>query len=204
MLFEDTYKEIEHDSIGLYKEKGSKFIGYCYSVKNKNQVIEKLNSLKKKEKLANHYCYAYILKPDKSECKASDDGEPSSTAGKPILNQIKSKNLTNILIVVVRYFGGVKLGIPGLIRSYKSASINAINKTKIVTKNIQEEYLLFFPYSFMNNVMRKIKEWDLNILESDYNLDCTIKFSVSRKKSDLVFNFFNKQEGTKIKYVKSV
>ena len=98
MLFEDTYKEIEHDSIGLYKEKGSKFIGYCYLVKNKNQVIEKLNSLKKKEKLANHYCYAYILKPDKSECKVSDDGEPSSTAGKPILNQIKSKNLTNILL----------------------------------------------------------------------------------------------------------
>ncbi len=204
MLFEDTYKEIKHDSIGLYKERGSKFIAYCYLVKNKHQVLEKLNTLKKKEKSANHYCYAYILKPDKSEFKISDDGEPSSTAGKPILNQIKAKNLTNILIIVVRYFGGVKLGIPGLIRSYKSASINAINKTQILTKNIQEEYLLFFSYSSMNNVMRSIKEWDLNILESEYNLDCRIKFSVSRKKSDLVFNFFNEQRETKIKYVKSL
>tara|TARA_B100001758_G_C18384020_1_gene598931 strand:- start:1099 stop:1713 length:615 start_codon:yes stop_codon:yes gene_type:complete len=204
MLFEDTYKEIAKDSVGYYREKGSKFIGYCYLVKTKKEIKKKIEIIKKKEKSANHYCFAYLLNIDKSICKVSDDGEPSYTAGKPILGQIKSCDLTNILIVVVRYFGGTKLGIPGLIRSYKTAAINAINKTKIITKNIHEEYDLFFKYSFLNNVMKKIKQWDLSILERDYNLNCKIKILVSKKKSDMVFDYFNKHEHIKIKYVKSM
>ena len=159
---------------------------------------------KKREKSANHYCFAYVLNMDKSIFKTSDDGEPSSTAGKPILGQIKTNDLTNVLIVVVRYFGGIKLGIPGLIKSYKNTAINAINKTKIITKNIQEEYDLFFKYSSINDVMKRIKEWNLNILESDFDLDCKMKILVPKQKSDLVFDFFNKHKSIQIKYINSL
>jgi len=204
VLFENTYMEVKSDSIGYYTEKGSRFIGYCFMVKTKKEVKEKLEIIKKKEKGANHCCFAYVLNIDKSIFKVSDDGEPSSTAGKPILSQIKSNNLTNVLIIVVRYFGGIKLGISGLIRSYKSAAISAINHTKIITKNIQEEYDLFFKYSSMNDVMKNIKNWKLIILESDFNLDCKITILVAKQKSDIVFNFFNKHEEVQIKYIKSI
>ncbi len=204
MLFESQYKEIEHDSLGYYVERGSKFIGYCFIVKTKKEVKEKLEIIKKKESSANHYCYAYVLNIDQSEFKVSDDGEPSSTAGKPILSQIKSAGLTNILIVVVRYFGGVKLGIPGLIRSYKNTALNTIKKTKIITKDIQEEYDLFFKFSSLNDVMKNIKKWQLTILKSEFNLDCKIKILVPQKKTDLVFEYFNENKHLHIKYVKSV
>ena len=204
MLFKNTYKEIIKDSVGYYKEKGSRFIGYCYMVKTEQEVKKKIEIIKKKEKSANHYCFAYLLNYDKSICKFSDDGEPSYSAGKPILNQIKSHDLTNILIIVVRYFGGTKLGIPGLIRSYKNTTINAINNTEIVTKNIQEEYELFFKYSYLEDVMKQIKKWELVILENNFNLDCRIKILVSKNKSDIVFDFFNNHKNIKIKYVKSI
>ena len=204
MLFKNTYKEIIKDSVGYYKEKGSRFIGYCYIVKTEQEVKKKIEIIKKKEKSANHYCFAYLLNYDKSICKFSDDGEPSYTAGKPILNQIKSHDLTNILIIVVRYFGGTKLGIPGLIRSYKNTTINAINNTEIVTKNIQEEYELFFKYSYLEGVMKQIKKWELVILENNFNLDCRMKILVSKKKSDIVFDFLKNHKNIKIKYDKSI
>ena len=112
--------------------------------------------------------------------------------------------MTNILIIVVRYFGGTKLGIPGLIRSYKNTTINAINNTEIVTKNIQEEYELFFKYSYLEGVMKQIKKWELVILENNFNLDCRIKILVAKKKSDIVFDFFNSHKSVEIKYVKSI
>ena len=204
MLFKDTYKEITKDSVGYYKEKGSRFVGYCYTVKTEKEVKQKIETIKKKEKSADHFCFAYSLNYDKSNCKFYDDGEPSYTAGKPILGQIKSHDLTNVLIIVVRYFGGTKLGIPGLIRSYKNTAINAINNTEIVTKNIQEEYELLFKYSYLGEVMKQIKKWGLVILENNFNLDCKIKILVSKKKSDLVFDFFSKHKSVKIKYVKSI
>ena len=204
MLFNETYREIEFDTIGLYKERGSKFIAYCLLVKNKKEVAEKLNRIKKKEKSANHYCYAYVLRPDGSDFRLSDDGEPSSTAGKSIMGQIKFNNLTNILIVVVRYFGGKKLGIPGLIRSYKTAAVEAIKNTKITKKDIQEEYDLFFNYNSLNVVMRKIKDWKLNVLKSDLKTDCEMRLLVSKKESEMVFNYFNEQKNMTIKYIKSI
>ena len=130
MLFLEKYNEIKADSKGYYTEKKSRFIGYCFLVHSKKDVITKLNNLKKREKGANHYCFAYIINIDQSEQKMFDDGEPNSTAGKPILQQIKSLELTNILIVVVRYFGGTKLGIPGLIKAYKSAARNSLKNTE--------------------------------------------------------------------------
>ena len=204
MLFEDTYKEIEHDSIGLYKEKGSKFIGYCYLVKNKNQVIEKLNSLKKKEKLANHYCYACIINFDKSCVRFSDDGEPSSTAGKPILGVIKSNDLTNILIIVVRYFGGKKLGISGLIRSYKNASIDAINNNTIITKEITDMYSVKFRYDYTSDVMRLLKRYNVlieKIIKS--NTNCKVIFAIRRADADDIVKKLNYLDDIIIKYIKT-
>ena len=136
-MFDDTYKEIEAPSVGVYKEKGSKFIAYSYPIYSKEEIKQKIEEVKKIEHAARHHCYAYILNPDKSAQRANDDGEPSSTAGKPILGQILSNDLTNILIIVVRYFGGVKLGVPGLIRSYKTAALDAISNSEIITKTIK-------------------------------------------------------------------
>ena len=143
-MFENTYKEIEKPIRILFKEKGSKFISYIFNVKSESEIKKKIKIVKKKEHSANHHCYAYILYPDKSAQKENDDGEPSSTAGKPILNQIKSNDLTNTLIIVVRYFGGTKLGISGLIKAYKKAASQAISTCKIITKNIKEQYNVTF------------------------------------------------------------
>ena len=144
MLFSNTYNQITNNSKGIYKSKGSKFIAYAIIVKSEVQVVDEINKIKKLDKNANHYCYAYIIKTDKSIEKVNDDGEPKNSAGKPILGQIKSKELTNCLIVVVRYFGGIKLGIPGLIKAYKNAALEAIQNNKIECIDITEMYSLQF------------------------------------------------------------
>ena len=136
-MINDTYKEIKSQSIGVYKEKGSKFIAYSYPIYSKEEIKEKIEEVKKIEHAARHHCYAYVLNSDKSAQRANDDGEPSSTAGKPILRQILSNDLTNILIIVARYFGGIKLGVPGIIRSYKTAAAEAISNSNIITKTIK-------------------------------------------------------------------
>ena len=139
MLFDDTYKEIKKATSGIYREKGSKFIAFAFPIHNENEAKLKLNEVKKNKPSANHYCYAYIINPDKSNYRINDDGEPSSTAGKQIFKQIQKFQLTNILIVVIRYFGGTKLGIPGLIRSYSTATLLALEEAQIINKNIEEK-----------------------------------------------------------------
>ena len=134
MLFDDTYNEITSNKTAIYKEKGSKFIGYSFLVKSISDIKKKLEEIKKTHKSANHHCYGYILYADKSTYKFNDDGEPASTAGKQILRQIQKFELTNILIVVVRYFGGIKLGIPGLIRSYKTTARLTLEEVNIIKK----------------------------------------------------------------------
>ena len=194
MLFLENYNEIKTESKGYYTEKRSRFIGYCFLVKSKKDVVAKLNNLKKIEKGANHYCFAYVINVDQSEQKMFDDGEPNSTAGRPILQQIKSLELTNILIVVVRYFGGTKLGIPGLIKAYKSAARNSLNNTEIITKNIHEEFLLLFKYQSLNIIMKKIKYFNLKILKSELNTDCKLIITIPRKKVILLLNILKKKE----------
>jgi len=184
---------------GIYKEKGSKFIAYSYPVYSEEEIKEKLEIVKKLEHSARHYCYAYILNPDKSAQRANDDGEPSSTAGKPILGQILSNDLTNILIVVVRYFGGVKLGVPGLIRSYKTAAAQAIQEATIVTKTIKEQYKLSFKYPQMNDVMRLVKEYDLEVVNTDFQIDCKLIFAVPKSKANDVVDTFKKNHELNIK-----
>ena len=199
MIFDDTYKEVKIHTTGIYKEKGSKFIAYSYPVYSEEEIKEKLEIVKKLEHSARHYCYAYILNPDKSAQRSNDDGEPSSTAGKPILGQILSNDLTNILIVVVRYFGGVKLGVPGLIRSYKTAAVQAIQEATIVTKTIKEQYKVSFKYPQMNNVMRLVKEYDLEVINTDFQIDCKLIFAVPKSKANDVVDTFKKNHELNIK-----
>lgn len=203
-MFSDKYKEIKSATTGVYKEKGSKFIAYSFPVHSEENVKEKLEEIKKLEHSARHHCYAYILNPDKSAQRANDDGEPSSTAGKPILGQILSNDLTNILIVVVRYFGGVKLGVPGLIRSYKTAALDAISNSEIITKIIKEQFAVSFKYPQMNEVMRLVKEYNLEVVNTDFQIECNLIFAVAKSKSEEVVETFKKNYELTIKYLKTV
>ena len=201
-MFDDTYKEVKNHTTGIYKEKGSKFIAYSYPVYSKKEVKERLEKVKKLEHSAWHYCYAYVLHADKSAWRANDDGEPSSTAGKPILGQIQSNDLTNILIVVVRYFGGVKLGVPGLIRSYKTAAAIAIADTEILTKTIKEHYEVGFKYPQLNNVMQLVKEFDLEVINTDLQIESKLIFAAPKSKANSILDTFKKNHELSIKYIK--
>jgi uncharacterized YigZ family protein len=203
-MLEDTYKEVKSHTTGTYKEKGSKFIAYSYPVYSEQEVKQKLEKVRKIEHAARHHCYAYVLHTDKSAWRINDDGEPPSTAGKPILRQIHSNNLTNILIIVVRYFGGVKLGIPGLIRSYKTAASDAITNAEILTKTIKEYYKVSFKYSQMNDVMRRVKEFDLEVVNTDFKTDCKLIFAVQESRTDSVVETFKKNHELSIKYIKTI
>jgi len=203
-MFDDKYKEIKSSTKGIYKDKSSRFIAYSYPVYSEEEIKEKLEEVKKLEYAARHHCYAYILNPNKSSQRANDDGEPSSTAGKPILGQILSNDLTNILIVVVRYFGGVKLGVPGLIKSYKTAAADAISQATIITKTIKEQYEVDFKYPQMNDVMRLVKEFDLEVINTDFQIECKLIFAVAKSKTDNTVDTFKKNHEITIKYIKTI
>ncbi len=174
----DTYLTISDDSEGLYKERGSKFMSFAFPVSNEDEVKEKLEFLRKKFYDARHHCYAYVLGKDKVIFRANDDGEPNHSAGDPILGQIRSNQLTNVLIVVVRYFGGVKLGVGGLISAYRSAAAEAISNNVIVEAIVKERIKLQFDYLSMNNVMKTIKDYDLEIINQQFGNDCKVAILV--------------------------
>ena len=201
MLFDYTYKEIKQETRGIYKEKGSKFIAYSYRVYSENEAKIKLNEIKRSEPSANNYCYAYVLYHDKSNYRMNDDGEPQSTAGKQIFKQIQKFKLTNILIVVIRFFGGNKLGIPGLIRSYSTATLLALENAQIIVKNIEEKYQINFKYTEMNGVMKLVKEYNLKILEKEFKSNCKLIFLVHKNKSDIVLKKIKEHYKLKISYI---
>jgi len=203
-MFDDTYKEVKSHTTGIYKEKGSKFIAYSYPVYSEQEAKKKLEEVKKLEHSARHYCHAYVLNADKSAWRVNDDGEPSSTAGKPILGQIQSNDLTNILIVVIRYFGGIKLSVPGLIRSYKTAASIAISDAEILTKTIKEHYEVGFKYPQMKDVMRLVKEFDLEVINTNFKIDCKLTFAVPKSKANTVADTFKKNHELSIKYIKTI
>ena len=203
MLFSNTYNQITNNSKGIYKSKGSKFIAYAIIVKSEKQVVDEINKIKKLDKNANHYCYAYIIKPDKSIEKVNDDGEPKNSAGKPILCQIKSKKLTNCLIVVVRYFGGIKLGIPGLIKAYKNAALEAIQNNKIECIDITEMYSLKFSYEELNSVMKILKNYNAKILTHKNDITSKIECSITLKNSKIFYDKISKNHKIEIKYLKT-
>jgi len=200
----DTYKTINPASEGLYKEKGSKFIAYAYPVTNEEEIKEYIAHLKKEYYDARHHCYAYMLGADKSEYRANDDGEPSSTAGKPILGQILSNDITNILIVVIRYFGGTKLGVSGLIHAYKTAAADAIANTEIIEKTVNDIYNVNFDYLVMNDVMKIIKDDQPEQLGQDFNLTCRITLSIRQSEVDKIIEKFSKIDSVKTEFVKTI
>lgn len=178
---EDSYKTIEAKIEGLYKEKGSKFIAFAFPVYTEDEIKNILEDLRGKYYDARHHCYAYRLGADKLRFRANDDGEPSSTGGKPILGQIVSNDLTNILIVVVRYFGGIKLGVSGLINAYRTAAADALAHAVVVEKTEDEVIKIKFSYGVLNDVMRIIKDIEPAILERNFELECHMTLALRRK-----------------------
>jgi len=203
LLFEDTYRTIENPSQGIFKDRGSKFLAFVFPIRNEQHVKEHLAELRKEHHGARHHCYAFRMGADKQFFRSNDDGEPSGTAGKPILGQIQSNDLTDILIVVVRYFGGTLLGVSGLIAAYRSAAADAIANSKIVEKRIQEVYQLEFPYSAMNDVMKIIKDENLEQWEQDFQLECKLKFSVGKNDADRVCESLKKNSGVVLNYIET-
>jgi uncharacterized YigZ family protein len=202
-LFSDTYLTIEKPAEGIYKDRGSKFLALVFPVKNEGEIKEHLQQLRKEHPGANHHCYAFRLGADKLVFRSNDDGEPSGTAGKPILGQIQSHDLTNILIVVVRYFGGSLLGVPGLIAAYRGAAADAISNAKIIEMQIMEVYGLHFPYAAMNDVMKILKDENLQQWDQDFQLDCKLKFSVRKNDADIVLLKIKMLEGTALTYLET-
>lgn len=184
MLFEDTYKTIVAPSEGMYKEKGSKFLSFAYPVKSEAEVKTIIEQLKKEYYDARHHCYAYILGYDKSAWRVNDDSEPSGTAGKPIYGQLQSHDLTNVLLVVVRYFGGVKLGVSGLVNAYKTASKDALMNAEIVERTINEIYRLEFPYVMINEAMKITKDYGVHIIETNFDNRAEIIYKVRRNDAE--------------------
>lgn len=177
----DSYKTISKSSEEtLFKEKGSKFFGYAFPVKTEDEVYQSLEIVKEKHKSARHFCYAYQMGTDPFYFRANDDGEPSNSAGMPIYGQIQSFDLTDILVVVVRYFGGTKLGVGGLISAYKTSAKMALENSKMIEKTIDIIFKIEFDYKNMNKVMRVIKEKNLNIIDQKMELDCNIYISVRK------------------------
>ncbi|MFV0404977.1 MAG: IMPACT family protein [Bacteroides graminisolvens] len=179
-MVQDTYKTIADVSEGLYTEKRSKFIAVALPVKTVEEIKEHLEVYQKKYYDARHVCYAYMLGHEQKDFRANDNGEPSGTAGKPILGQINSNELTDILVIVVRYFGGIKLGTSGLIVAYKAAAAEAIAAATILEKTVDDEVTVLFEYPFMNDVMRIVKEEEPEIIDQLYDMDCRMTLRIRR------------------------
>lgn len=197
-MFDYTYKTIEKESEGIYREKGSKFIALAFPVKNEDAVKERLSEVKKKYYDARHHCYAYILGPNKDSYRLNDDGEPSGTAGRPIHGQLLSKDVTDTLIIVVRYFGGIKLGVSGLLNAYKTAAKDALENSHIITKFVEEQYGISFPPVAMNKVMQLLKCDSVKIMDQQYNTECEIYFSIQKREADVLLESLKKIENLKL------
>ncbi|MEA1876284.1 MAG: YigZ family protein [Bacteroidota bacterium] len=191
---DDEYRTIRAKSEGLYKEKGSKFISLAFPVKDEIEIKAILQELRKSYYDARHHCYAYRLEPDKKKFRSNDDGEPSGSAGKPILGQLLSFDLTDTLIVVIRYFGGTKLGVSGLINAYRTAARDAIENTTILTKTEQNIYSIKFDYIKLNDVMKIIKDEKPEVLFQEFEMDCQMTLSIRISEGDKFIGKLKKVE----------
>lgn len=196
----DAYKTIENPSEEtLFKDRNSKFFGYAFPVLNEDDVKNALEILKKKHHAARHFCYAWQFGTDKIRFRANDDGEPNNSAGMPIYGQIQAFEVTNILIVSVRYFGGTKLGVGGLINAYKNSAKLALEASKIVEKTIDVHFQISFGYDLMNKVMRIVKEKQINILSQTLELDCLYVISIRKSEANAIFEIFTNLYKVEIK-----
>jgi uncharacterized YigZ family protein len=197
----DTYKTIRSVSTGLYREKGSKFISAAWPVSDEQIIRSILEGIRKEHHEARHHCYAYQLGSREISWRANDDGEPSGTAGRPILGQIRSFGLTNVLIVVSRYFGGTLLGVSGLINAYRSAANDALGNAEIIDHIIQESYEITYPYASMNDVMKIIKEEDIAQSGHSFDLECRIVVRFRLSSREKILARFSRIEGLKYRFL---
>lgn len=203
MLFEDTYLTIEKPAGGLFTDRGSKFLGYAFPIKSESEIKALLTKIKLTHPKANHHCWAMRLTPSRSVFRVNDDGEPSGTAGRPILNTLLSHDLTNVLVIVVRYFGGTLLGVPGLINAYKVATEEAIKQASVIKKTVNDVYSIEFDYLQMNDIMRIVKENELAIVEQQFDNLCLITLSIRQSQVNAAIGKINGLEGVKIKFLYS-
>ncbi len=203
-LFEDTYFTIEEAAEGIFRDKGSKFIAYAYPFKDENKLKEIIGELKSLHPKARHHCWAYRLSPDRTVFRVNDDGEPSGTAGRPILNALLSKDVTNILVVVVRYFGGTLLGVPGLINAYKTATQEALANAVVVEKTVNDVYQIDFEYLAMNDVMRVIKDENITVLDQQFDNACVMTVEMRKMQVNTFMQKMEKVEGARITYLRTL
>jgi uncharacterized YigZ family protein len=199
MLFDDTYLTIEKPSEAIFRDRGSKFLAFAYPINSEADIKAILTTLKTEHPKANHHCWAMRLGIDRSVFRVNDDGEPSGTAGRPILNTLLSRNITNILVVIVRYFGGTLLGVPGLINAYKTATEDALNTAVVIEKTLDDTYIVSFDYQQMNDIMKIIKEDNLTITEQQFDNNCMVKIVIRKMQVNRSINKLEKVEGAIIK-----
>ncbi len=196
-FMDDVFYTIKSNAEGLYSERGSKFHSYIYPVENQEEIKEILQNLRKKYHDARHHVYAYLLGKNEQEFRACDDGEPANSSGMPVLGQIKANNLTNVLIVVVRYFGGTKLGIPGLFKAYKTAAASAIDNAEIIEKLIEDTFIVKFEYEQMKFIDNVLKDRDVKVMSKKFDKSCYMELTVRKSLSQKVENVI--KENPKIK-----
>ncbi|NIG57376.1 YigZ family protein [Chitinophaga sp. Cy-1792] len=198
----EVYFTIDKTAVAEFKDRGSKFLAYAYPVKSADDVKACLLEIKKEHPKATHHCYAYRLGTDGLQFRANDDGEPSGTAGKPILGQIDSKQLTDVLVVVVRYYGGTLLGVPGLINAYKVSTAMVLQLIPVIQKNVEKRYHLSFDYTIMNEIMTVVKQHNVTVLAQEMQLFCTMDIGVPKNTEELCLLKLNDIRGLEIKPIK--
>jgi uncharacterized YigZ family protein len=202
MLFSDTYRTIESEAHGLFRDRGSRFIAIAIPVSSQEEIKIRLAELRKEYHDARHHCFAWMLAPDRQAWRISDDGEPSGTAGKPILGQINSRELTNVLVVVIRYFGGTLLGVSGLINAYRNAAADALNNAKVLEKHVSQRWTITFPYISMNDVMKVLRDEECRQSEHTYSgSDVTVEISFRASVSPQVTGRLGKITGLQMTWL---
>ncbi len=201
--FIDEYLTISKPSEGFFKDRGSKFLAFAYPVSSEDEIKELQETLRSNYHDARHHCFAYMLGLEKEVFRANDDGEPSSTAGKPILGQIRSFDLTNILVVVIRYFGGTKLGVGGLINAYKTATEEALKNAKIIKKTLHDFYELKFEYPVMNDIMKILKEEKIETYDQKFELSCSITLCFRKAETEKILSKFDRINDLKIDFIET-
>lgn len=200
-VLNEKYYTIERPATGIFKDKGSKFLSFAWPVSSESEIKELIANIKSQYFDARHHCFAYRLGADKLIFRANDDGEPSGTGGKPILGQLISNDLTNILVVVVRYFGGTLLGTSGLINAYRNATADAIANASVVEKYVFAKYILTFDYQVMNQVMKLIKDQDIDTSDQNFGLVCTMKLHIKKNKEGFLLSRLNSIEKVKAEFI---
>ena len=199
----DIYKTIATTSQGIFKEKGSRFVSFAVPISSQEEIKPIIDKIRKEHHEARHHCYAYIIGQERIIWRVNDDGEPSGTAGRPILGQINSFGLTNIIIVVSRYFGGTLLGVSGLINAYRSAAESALRNAELTEKTVNEYYKITYPYISMNDVMKILKEENIGQSEQSFDIECNILLNFRVSAKEKVLNRLSRIDGLNYRYIET-